>query len=129
MTAKELPVTSRRDNIFKSSSSDTFYHYFSVWKSSYSVSVLMCNTWQLPFLFFFHKLLTQRRIPNSVMKRYVKIINGFKSLTIFKKHSILDVWEVSECVHASGHAGRSSLSITLSTCCCRHRVTSASPAF
>ena len=30
------------------------------------------------------------------MECFTKIVNGFKQLTIFSKHSILDVWEGSE---------------------------------
>ena len=32
----------------------------------------------------------------SKMKRFAKIINSFKPLTIFTKHSILDIWQGSE---------------------------------
>ena len=34
------------------------------------------------------------------MKRFAKIVNGYKLLTIFTKRSILDVWQGSE--YASG---------------------------
>ena len=42
----------------------------------------------------------QRRIQNPVqmskMERFVKIVNYWKLLTIFAKHSILEVWKISE---------------------------------
>ena len=35
----------------------------------------------------------------SNMERFAKIANGFQPLTIFAKHSILDVWQSSENTH------------------------------
>ena len=32
------------------------------------------------------------------MEHFAKIVNGFQALTIFAKHSILDVWQGSEYV-------------------------------
>ena len=36
----------------------------------------------------------------SKMKHFVEIVNGFQPLTIFPKHSVLDVWQGSEYVSA-----------------------------
>ena len=49
--------------------------------------------------------LRQRRIwntcPTSKMDRFAKIVNSIQQLTILAKHSVLDVWQVSE--YASVH--------------------------
>ena len=37
----------------------------------------------------------------SKMKRFAKIFNSFEPLTIFTKHSILDIWQVSEYAYVS----------------------------
>ena len=39
----------------------------------------------------------------SKMERFAKIVNGFKSLTIFVKRSILDVWQCFKNASESGN--------------------------
>ena len=41
------------------------------------------------------------------MERFVKIVNGYKPLTVFAKRSILDVWQCNEYAYEIGGLGES----------------------